>query len=325
MRSLPALCLAVLLAFVPQRAVSAVCITDDGGDRICLDAPAQRIVPLYAAFTDILTDMGLADRVAGRTKTDTGPENATPGIIPSIGTHMRPNLELILGLKPHLALQMGGRAEAAESVAALRRHGVPTAFFRVRSFADLFSVIERVGILTGEEDRAASLVLALQARLAGLEKAVSRASGGSGTGLGLPPSQPGKPQPSVFFEVRYPNLLGAGPDSIVTDIIRAAGGRNALAGADAPRAGRVVRLSEEELLRLDPDVYCVQTGPMNKNPFSPEKRPHFAGLRAVRSNNVFFVDEHVFSRPGPRAVDAAEQLVRILHPALFPSQETPLP
>lgn len=314
MRRRFALILFPVLLFWQGHASAALCITDDGGDRICLEAPATRIVPLYAAFTDILSDMGLASRIAGRTRADTGPDGALPSTVPYIGTHMRPNAELVLGLRPHLVLQMGGRAEAAESVASLRALGIPTAFFQAHSFADLFSVIQRVGVLTGAEDHAAELVRTLRARLAALETKLSEADA---------------PIPSVFFEVRYPNLLGAGPDSIVTDVIRAAGGRNVLAHDDSRsnfRTGKVARLSEEELLRLDPDVYCVQTGPMNKNPVPPENRPHFAHLRAVRSGNVLFVDEHLFSRPGSRAVNASEILARALHPGLFaPSQETPKP
>ena len=50
--------------------------------------------------------MGLADRLVGRTKADTQP----PEILakPSIGTHMRPNVEMILGLKPDLIIQDAG-------------------------------------------------------------------------------------------------------------------------------------------------------------------------------------------------------------------------
>lgn len=290
------------LLLVPSVARAAICITDDAGDRVCLERPATRIVSLYAAFTDIFEAMEQTGRIAGRTKTDlSGTLAAT---VPVIGTHMRPNMELVLGLRPDLALQMGGRAEAAQSVANLRRHGIPTAFFQVGSFADLFSVITRLGILTGETAAADALVRSLSLRLEALEKA-----------LDAIPSRP-----KVFFEVRYPNLLGAGPYSLVSDIIQAAGGVNVL-GSEGPsagsRKGRVIRLSEEELLRLDPDFYCIQVGPMNKNPAPLADRPHFASLRAVRSGHSLFVDEYLFSRPGPLAVDAAEKLARELHPGIF--------
>ncbi len=305
MRKLAAL-LTLLAAIAPPGQAAAACITDDAGDRVCVDAPATRIVPLYAAFSDILAAMGLADRIVGRTRADA---SAPPRAL-SIGTHMRPSLELVLGLRPQLVLQMGGREEAAQSVAAIRRLGIPTAFFQVRSFADMFSAIDRIGMLAGAEAEAGALVRSLAQRLRALESRMQNA---------------GESLPGVFFEVRYPNLLGAGPDSMVTDIIRAAGGRNVLAEGGT-RKGRVVRLSEEELLRLDPEAYCIQSGPMNKNPVPLGDRPHFAGLRAARSGRVLTVDEQLFSRPGPKAVDAAEMLARFLHPGLFPSsQETTRP
>lgn len=297
------LALGVVLALAAARPASArVCITDDAERRICLAKPATRIIPLYAAFTDIFAAMNETDRIVARTKADT--ESGLAPNIPSIGTHMRPSTELVLAARPDLVLQMGGRAEAAQSVAALEKLGIPTAFFHVRTFADLFSVIERLGTLTGTEHAAARLVLSMRTELDAIARTVAKAA---------------TPPPAVFFEVRYPNLLGAGPDAMVTDVIRAAGGRNVL--AENGRKGRVTRISEEELIRLDPDYYCIQSGPMNKNPLPLAERPHYRTLRAAQSGRNILVDEHLFSRPGPRAVEAVAILARLLYPALF-SPET---
>lgn len=270
-------------------------IVDDQGTEIRLAAPARRIIALYGAFNEILAAMGLTDRLAARTQADLEP----PAIaaLPSIGTHMRPNLEMILGLSPDLVLQMGGREAASEPVEALRRLGAPTAFFSAGSFAELFSIIERLGALTREPERAAALVAALQARLDKVAAVVSAARA------------KGAARPRVVFEARYPNLLAAGRQSLVSEIIARAGGSNALEN-DA----KLVRLSEEELLRLDPDVYLAQRGPMNPSPIPPAERPHFVALKAVREGRVFLVDERTFSRPGPRAVDAVEELAKILYP-----------
>jgi iron complex transport system substrate-binding protein len=60
---------------------------------------------------------------------------------------------------------------------------------------------------------------------------------------------------------------------------------------------------------------------MNAGPLPPDQRPHLAALRAVRQGRVLVVDEQVFSRPGPRNVEAVEQLARFLHPGRF--QEKP--
>ena len=133
----------------------------------------------------------------------------------------------------------------------------------------------------------------------------------------LPPENE---RPSVFFEVRYPNLLGAGADSMVDDVVRHAGGRNCLDGQK-----KFVRLGEEELLRLDPQVYLVQRGPMNPDPVAPADRPHFRALRAVKDGRVYIVDEGAYSRPGPRAVEAVERLARLLRDGSAGTNATPSP
>ncbi|MEW5775104.1 MAG: ABC transporter substrate-binding protein [Thermodesulfobacteriota bacterium] len=268
---------------------------DDQGTEIRLAAPARRIIALYGAFNEILAAMGLTDRLAARTQADVEP----PAIaaLPSIGTHMRPNLELILGLAPDLVLQMGGREAASEPVAALRRLGAPTAFFTAGSFAELFAVVERLGALTGEPDRAAALVAGLRARLDRVAEMVKAAQA------------KGAAAPRVVYEVRYPNLLAAGRGSLVSEVIARAGGVNAVEGD-----GKLVRLAEEELLRLNPDLYLVQRGPMNPNPIPLAERPHFATLAAAKAGRVVQVDERAYSRPGPRAVDAVEELAKVLYP-----------
>ena len=163
--------------------------------------------------------------IVARTQNDRLPRSVAQK--PSIGTHMRPNIELVLGYRPDLVLQMAGRQQAGEAVKALERYGVNTAMFQVTSFDDLFSVITRLGVLVGAEDRARTMIEEMRARLRAVEEAV----------------RPGRPGPSVFFEVRYPNLLGAGRGSMVNDIIKMAGGTNCVESPD-----KLVRLGEEELL-----------------------------------------------------------------------------
>ena len=126
-------------------------ICDDAGQTVVLPKPAQRLIALYGAYNEILAEMGLLDRLVGRTKADTQP----PEIIakPSIGTHMRPNVEMILGLQPDLIIQAAGAQEAMPGLEQLRQQGVAVAVFHPDSFNSLFSVIQRLGVLTGEPGR----------------------------------------------------------------------------------------------------------------------------------------------------------------------------
>jgi iron complex transport system substrate-binding protein len=268
---------------------AAPAVIDDAGTLISLEQPAKRVIALYGAFNEILAAMGLEDRIVARTRIDRLP----PSIVdkPSIGTHMRPNIEMVLGLDPDLVLQMSGRKEASQAVATLRRHGLSTAFFKATSFVELYSVIQRLGVLMGAEPAASNLIESMKSRLARVHKG----------------SVSDSDRPKVFFEVRYPNLLAAGQGSIVSDVIRRAGGVNCVTSEK-----KLTRLSEEELLRLDPDVYILQKGPMNPNPVALSERSHFRTLKAVRDDRVLIVNEKIFSRPGPRNVDAVETLAALL-------------
>lgn len=283
-----------LLALISAISVSGSALAqrsvqDDFGNRVELERPAKRIVALYGSFNEILYAMDLGGLLVGRTAADHFPEEITA--LPSIGTHMRPNPELIVALKPDLVLQMAGRSQASAALDPLRERGIPCAMFRVASFKELFSVIERIGVLTGEPDNAERLIRNMNTRL---ERAAAKHADNPDI-------------PTVFFEVRYPNLLAAGKGSIVSDIIRKAGGRNCVT-ADK----KIVRMGEEELFRLAPENYVYQVGRMNPSPVTPAERPHFKVLGAVVNNKTLKVDESVFSRPGPRNVEAVELLVDFL-------------
>ena len=281
-------------AALPEQPVSQttpVQITDDLGRTVTLPTHATRIIALYGAFNEILAQLGLEDAIIARTKADTIPTSILTK--PSIGTHMRPNPELVAGLNPDLVLQMGGRKKALDSVRMLETIGIPVAFFSVTTFDELFSVIKRLGILTGTSPQATALCASMQQRLTNVQKRLANIDH----------------KPSVFFEVRYPNLLGAGNASIVHDIITRAGGTNIM---DA--SVKLVRINEEEVIKRNPEVYLIQKGAMNPAPQPMQERPHFRTINAVQKGRVHIIDESSYSRPGPRAVTAVEELATLLHP-----------
>lgn len=278
--------LLALLSLVPAPGLAAgLSITDDRGEVVRLPAPPQRLISLAGGLTEILAALGVADRLVGRIQGD-----RTVSHVPTVGTHLQPNVEMILALKPDLVVQ-GGVAKGLPALGRLAAEGVPVALFDPRDFAGLFATIRRLGVLTGREKAAEALVAELEARLAKVAQEVA-----------------GKPRPRVFFEVRYPNLLGAGRGSLVHDIITRAGGENVLAHPQ-----KLVPFSLEALLQLNPEVYLIQRGPMNKSPQDIYTRPNFQELKAVTQRRVLVVEEEMFSRPGPRAVAAVELLARYLH------------
>jgi iron complex transport system substrate-binding protein len=308
--ALAAVCICIF--FAAGRAFS-IQIQDDLGNMIALDQPARRIVPLYGAFAEMLFAVEAGEYVAGRTEADQFPEAIKR--LPSIGTHMRPNVEMIIGLKPDLVIQSGSRMETAAELQSLKRAGIAVAVFAPKSFADIFSTITRLGLLTGREQQAKDLVAVLEARLAEVKLSLGFESSPAASDKFNSRRRNGckvQKNTRVFFEVRSEPLTAAGRGSIVQEILTAAGAENVVS---SPKALLVYSL--EALLYDDPDVYIVQTGPMNRNPVNPPDRVHYNRLKAINQNKILYVNEFLYSRPGPRCVDAVEQLAKMLYPQCF--------
>ena len=237
-------------------------------------------------MTEILSALGAADRVVARIQGD-----ETIKGIPTVGTHLQPNVEMILALKPDLVVQ-GGVAKGMPALKRLEAAQVPVAMFAPHDFAGLFSTITRLGALTGREEAAAALTRSMEAKLAEVAQRVAN-----------------RPRPRVFFEVRELNLLAAGQGSLVNDIITRAGGENIVTSPQ-----KLTLYSLEALIQANPEVYIIQKGPMNRSPEDIYTRPYFQELKAVKTRRVLVVDESLYSRPGPRSAEAVEQLARFLHP-----------
>jgi iron complex transport system substrate-binding protein len=46
-------------------------------------------------------------------------------------------------------------------------------------------------------------------------------------------------------------------------------------------------------------------------------RPGWGAIAAVQNNKIFAIDPNIISRPGPRIVDALEQLAKDAYPQRF--------
>lgn len=234
----------------------------------------------------MLIALGCTENIAARTVADA--DIAAIAHLPAIGTHMRPNPELVLLQRPDLVLQMSGRGEATMQTENLRKLGLPVLCFELNSFDRLFALMLQLGGILERESEAAALVSDWKKRLAALPVPERR--------------------PAIYYEVREPDLLAAGSANIVNDIIAAAGGKNIVT---SPR--KLVRFNEEALLLADPDYCLVQQGPMSPAPRPLSRRPSLASLRCSQEGHSLIVDEREFGRPGPGSIRAAEKLSALIN------------
>jgi iron complex transport system substrate-binding protein len=266
-------------------------VTDDEGVSVSIDHLPQRIVTFAPSMTEIVFALGIGDRVIGVSGSyDDYPPQAKG--IEEIGgagdSGVDPNIERVVSLEPDLFLTIAGGDQWKKR---LRDLDVPVVTLNATDFEDLLHDIRTVGLITGTMQAADTLTSQMQARADDVASEVS-AQG----------------RVSCFFEVYYPPLLSVGPGTFIYDLLVRAGCDPVTSGAksDYPE------WSVDELVANAPDVY-IATPESAKSAASIAHRPGFGDIEAVADGHVALIDSDLVTRPGPRVVDALEQLATDLH------------
>jgi ABC-type Fe3+-hydroxamate transport system substrate-binding protein len=247
------------------------------------DGPsAHRIVSLLPSFTELLFAIGAGDRVVGRTQWCDYPPAALA--IPSVGDGIPPNVEAVAARKPDLVVlyNSGPNVTAAQQ---LERIGIRTVLLDLNRLEDLGPAARRLGQLTGLDQRAESLVAAMD----------------SLTARPRPPSTA-----SLAFVVwdNPPIIIGRG--SYLDQLAALAGARNLFDDVSAPSA----QVSLETIAARNPQWIAVLADSAVPPAFA--RRREWRAVRAVREGRFLLLQGSLFGRPGPRSGQAIEQLKAML-------------
>jgi iron complex transport system substrate-binding protein len=261
----------------------------------------QRIVSTAPSITELLYALGLGDRVAGVTRFCRYPPEAQKK--PKIGDYVNPNLEAIAALKPDLVIIQTNPARLAERLGALHLRVLE---INQENISALFQSIRIVGNATGRSAAAEKLAALIRSQLDGIHQRVAA----------LPPVR------MMFVVSRSPNrldgLVVVGKASYLNEVIQLAGGENVFRDAVASYP----EVSLEEVIARNPEV-VIDTGDMGDPGEKQHARQVIAlwqrarAVAAVRNNRVFPVTADFYTIPGPRVVNAAQQILDMLHPTVL--------
>ena len=267
-------------------------IVDDLGRTVTVDSPPNRIVALVPSVTDLILALGEGERLVARTRYDTDPRLAA---LPAVGGGLDPNIEAIIGLRPDLVVVWPGADQPL--IGQLDAAGIAVYGAGSQSLEDQERHTRQIGRLLGVEARADSLLAHLDSSFAALATALA-----------------GVPVVSALYVAWHDPPMTTGPGTFVDSIMSVAGGRNIFddAASDWPQ------VNMEEIVSRDPDVLIlpVPTTSDSGGIAWVHQTPGWRDLRAVRTGRILLVDSELFSRPGPRIIDAAKQLAELLHPGV---------
>ena len=291
----------------------------------------QRIVSLLPSATEIVSALGLEDRLVGVTHECDYPASVralpkvTHTLIPTdassaeIDALVRDKLgaqsalytldmEMMERLHPDLIVTQAlcdvcAVAEREVRAAACALPGAPEVLnLEPETLEEVLHCVQLVGDRTGIPDRAREVVRALRARVDAVIAAVRTART--------------RPRVALLEWLDPPFSTGHWNP----ELIRLAGGVDGL-GREGQKS---VRLEWAQVTGWSPEVIliscCGFTAERTLEELHVLERVHgWEDLPAVRDGRVFITDgASYFSRPGPRLVDSLELLAHVIHPDLFP-------
>lgn len=292
------LALLIILAFLTTAAgcgaVSSgegIRIQDSRGAEIVLDSVPERIVSLSPANTEILYALGVGDRIIAVSEYCNYPaDTANKTKLP---TGEKLNIETLISMKPDIIFV--SRMNAMEDqIKQLEDAGIKVVVTEANNLDKTYEIIRMTGQATGKREEADKLVENMQESFEAIRKEAAKI-----------------PSKRVYVEVsplEY-GLWSCGRGTFVQELLDIIGAKNIFEDVEGWSA-----VSEEQVIGRNPDIIITTASPTTgiEDPVGEiMSRANWSGISAVKNGRVYMLDSDMLTRPGPRLVNAAKELMRI--------------
>jgi len=272
-------------------------IRDDSGNPIITMPPAERIISLAPANTEIVYALGLQDRLVGVTEFCNYPPAARDKA--KVGGFSTVDIERAVGLKPDLVLATEIHNKSVTP--QLQKMGFRVITISPKTVEGVIKDITLTGGLAGADQAAATLTAGLQKRV----DAVTAVTAGLAPDL----------RPRTLLIIWNDPLMVAGKSTLIDNIIGLAGGTNI-----ATEINGFASMNFESIISADPQIIIVPTSMDNEgdplwNFITTD--PRMSNTSAVKNGRVYKIEGDLIYRHSPRCISALEQTASFLHPDLF--------
>jgi iron complex transport system substrate-binding protein len=289
------LTLLLLLCFSISVPASAYTVRDAAKRTLTFDYPPTRIVSQLPSATEVLFAIGAGGRVVGVTQFCTFPAEAQKKI--SVGGYTDANLELVLSLQPDLVI-IGNNSHTARLIRLYSQFGFNVLVVDPSNYQGTLATIRLIGEACDLKERAMYEAQKLSQACLAITQAVRD-----------------QEHPRVLFCVMLKPLVVARPQTLLDDLIRMAGARNAMGYGpnDYPT------LNAEALLACNPDVIIASPHEGSGDVLSFFSQ--WPDLKAVQNGAVYSVNRDHVHRPGPRLSLGIREMAEKIHRISIPFEK----
>ncbi len=264
-------------------------IKDDLGNEINFDKIPRRIITLAPNLTEMIYDLALEKYLVGNTLYCNYPAAARK--IEKIGDMLTFDFEKILTLKPDLIL-ITVEGNTKQTYDKFRELGLkifatnPRNFEGIKkSYMDMGKIFDITEATNNKIKMWDSVITKVTAESKNIQQA------------------------PAMFVIELKPLMLAGKNTFINQYLQICGLKNI--AEDSP--ANYPMFSREDILKRNPDYIIYPTGGDDNISIIKNAYPEWARLKAIKNNNVIFVDRDLYMRPGPRFAEAVNDLFTRLH------------
>lgn len=272
---------------------AAYTVTDSRGKQITLTKTPEKIISLLPSDTEIVYALGDGDKLIAVDTYSDYPADAKKK--KQLGSGQKTNIESIIGLKPDLVI-MGTMSQTSDQYSQLENADIKVVVTSASDIANTYNVIEMLGKTLNKQTKAMQIVSSMKS---GFEKIKNEVKG--------------KSPVKVYVEVsplKY-NLWTCGSSTFEDEILTMLGAKNIFSDVKSWK-----QVSEEQVIARNPQVIITTVAQMqgSANPTAEiEGRKNWSGIDAVKNKKVFSIDSEEMERPGPRLVEAAQEVEKMIY------------
>jgi len=267
-----------------------VSVTDDTGTEVVLTQPARRVISLAPHITESVFAIGAGDKLVGVVNYSDYPLQAQS--IPQVGSYKKVSYETIAAMQPDLILAFGS-GNGWEMINHLRSLGFTVYVDEPRTLEDVANTLTKFGLLLGQSEQGNKQADAFLAQYQTLKEQYQD-----------------KDKVKIFYEVWNKPLLTISNEHLISDVIHLCGGKNIFDDA----IPLVPKVSVEMVVRRNPDV-IVASGMGEERPEWLDEWRNWRSIKAVQSNQLYFIPPDILQRHTPRILLGAETMCRYLDQA----------
>ena len=272
---------------------------DRAGAPITLPAKVERIISMAPSTTEVLIDLGLADKIIAA-DTNTQKDGLLKQDIPYFNM-MKPDAEKLIALKPDVVFISGmSNAKGNTPFSPLIDAGI--CVINIPSSSSIEAVyfdIAYIAAVVKQEAKGAKIIANMKKEIEAVRK------------KGAAIAQDKKK--TVYFEIgAAPHMYSLGTGTFINEMIEIIGAQNILADQKS-----WIAVSDEMVLAKDPDVILTNVSYITNPSDEIMARSGWASLKAVKGKKVFGIDTNSSSRPNHNIIKALKEMAKAVYPEIY--------